>query len=358
MGYGVRQFSCWFMVLFLYAEMSCAAIHLELLGEVRLPTGLKFKNSEVGGLSAISYFPEKMVYYALSDDRSQRQPARYYTLTLDGPPWEGTNNPVKIEGVTFLLAGTGVPFCSGSVDPEGIVVTRTGEIMVSSEGVAKNGISPFIALYNSEGKQLRELHLPKSFLPSADGTQGVRDNLGLEALALSIDEKLVITASENALVQDGVKATPETSSPSRLLVLDIGTGHPVAENIYSVDPVPETPHPKGAFSVHGLAELLALPWEENGYFALERAYAKGKGMNIRLYHTTIEPRGDSGERLLLSKELVLNFDDLKIALDNLEGMTFGPLLSDGRRSLVVISDNNFSKDQFTQILIFALSEDV
>jgi hypothetical protein len=36
-------------------------------------------------------------------------------------------------------------------------------------------------------------------------------------------------------------------------------------------------------------------------------------------------------------------------------MTIGPDLSDGRRSLVLVSDNNFAASQFTQFLLFALN---
>ena len=45
---------------------------------------------------------------------------------------------------------------------------------------------------------------------------------------------------------------------------------------------------------------------------------------------------------------------LGIPLDNVEGMTLGPLLPDGRRALVLVSDNNFASSQFTQLLLFAL----
>jgi len=37
-----------------------------------------------------------------------------------------------------------------------------------------------------------------------------------------------------------------------------------------------------------------------------------------------------------------------------EGMTFGPRLPDGRRSVVLVSDDNFAATQFTQFMVFAL----
>ena len=54
------------------------------------------------------------------------------------------------------------------------------------------------------------------------------------------------------------------------------------------------------------------------------------------------------------KTLLLDLDDLGIPLDNVEGMTFGPRLPDGRRSVVLVSDDNFAASQFTQFLLFAL----
>jgi hypothetical protein len=52
---------------------------------------------------------------------------------------------------------------------------------------------------------------------------------------------------------------------------------------------------------------------------------------------------------------LLNLDALGLPLDNVEGMAFGPDLPDGRRSLVLVSDNNFAPAQFTQFLLFAVS---
>jgi hypothetical protein len=41
-------------------------------------------------------------------------------------------------------------------------------------------------------------------------------------------------------------------------------------------------------------------------------------------------------------------------LDNIEGITLGPTLPDGRRSVVMVSDDNFSPTQITQVLLFAM----
>jgi hypothetical protein len=43
-------------------------------------------------------------------------------------------------------------------------------------------------------------------------------------------------------------------------------------------------------------------------------------------------------------------------IDNFEGMTLGPKLSDGRRTLILVSDDNFVREQKTQFLLFAIKE--
>jgi hypothetical protein len=56
----------------------------------------------------------------------------------------------------------------------------------------------------------------------------------------------------------------------------------------------------------------------------------------------------------VKKELLLNSTSLGIFIDNLEGICRGPKLPDGRESLVMVVDNNFSPNQRSQVLVFAL----
>ena len=61
----------------------------------------------------------------------------------------------------------------------------------------------------------------------------------------------------------------------------------------------------------------------------------------------------------VQKELLFDLADLGLPLDNVEGISFGPKLADGRQSIVLVSDNNFSGTQFTQFLAFAIDlEDI
>jgi 3-phytase len=86
---------------------------------------------------------------------------------------------------------------------------------------------------------------------------------------------------------------------------------------------------------------------------MERSFSVGApqtGNTIKLYKVALTGPSSRPAR----KTLLLNLDTLGIPLDNVEGMTLGPRLPDGRRALVLVSDNNFAAAQFTQFLLFAL----
>jgi hypothetical protein len=53
--------------------------------------------------------------------------------------------------------------------------------------------------------------------------------------------------------------------------------------------------------------------------------------------------------LLLDLSSLRNDDGSVLALDNVEGITLGPLV-DGKRTLILASDNNFNPAQFTQFI--------
>ncbi|HEY9729781.1 MAG TPA: esterase-like activity of phytase family protein, partial [Chroococcales cyanobacterium] len=56
-------------------------LSLDFLGDYQLPK-TKYKDTPVGGLSALTYDRQRNKFYALSDDRSAFAPARFYTLGL------------------------------------------------------------------------------------------------------------------------------------------------------------------------------------------------------------------------------------------------------------------------------------
>jgi hypothetical protein len=56
----------------------------------------------------------------------------------------------------------------------------------------------------------------------------------------------------------------------------------------------------------------------------------------------------------MTKTLLVDLPSTVDPLDNVEGVTLGPKLPDGRQSLLLVSDDNFSPQQITQFVAFAM----
>ncbi len=192
---------------------------------------------------------------------------------------------------------------------------------------------------------------------------GIRNNLAFESLTVTPSQNYLFTATENALVPDGAIATLSNGSPSRIISYNTATGKPAAEYLYLTDKVAEPSTTVDGFTTNGIVDLLAI--DDNHLLSLERSFSVGAGNTIKLYEVSLEGADNISNINSLStvditnikpvqKELLLDFDKLNITLDNIEGLTFGPDLPDGRRSLIVVSDNNFSSSQFTQVLAFSV----
>ncbi|MFW6295974.1 MAG: esterase-like activity of phytase family protein [Halothece sp.] len=352
----------------LFPELS-----LEFLGEYQLPK-TQFKDTPVGGLSGITYDQQKGRLYAVSDDRSERAPARFYTLNLILNENTPTIETIDIENVTFLKNEQGQTYPQGTIDSEGIALSPRGTVFISSEGDMTQGILPFIKEYDLEtGEVQQQLRIPDRFLPNTDPEQtepqGIQNNLGFEHLTINNvglggatgDPFRLFTATESSLIQDGIPTTTQDEARIRFLHYVIGPiGSPllVAEHLYLLDPS------RSDTLNNGLTELLALPQEGN-FLSLERTFGL-TGFGAKLYEVAISNatdtsrveslNGELGELQPLRKKLLLDLSTLGIELDNLEGMTLGPRLSDGRQTLIAISDDNFNNIQVNQFLLFALNQ--
>ena len=118
--------------------------------------------------------------------------------------------------------------------------------------------------------------------------------------------------------------------------------------------------PPTAFSVNGLVELL--PLNNQFLLAMERSFSVGVGNSVALRLVGLPGADDvSGLDSLIGADVesvteaeVLDLTTLGLTLDNLEGMTFGPRLANGRRSLLIVSDNSSTPGQVSQFLLFAV----
>ena len=62
------------------ATPDASAVAVRVLGVKAFPSDLEFQSTLVGGLSGIDYDPTTDSWIAISDDRSDNNPARYYEL--------------------------------------------------------------------------------------------------------------------------------------------------------------------------------------------------------------------------------------------------------------------------------------
>jgi len=346
--------------LFLALATSAVAHEMpkpELIGAFTLPTGLKIGGVEFGGISGLDYDPRADVYYAISDDRSENAPARFYKLKLaiDG---SGMQSLDILETVT-LLDKAGKPFALKDVDPESIRFnTATGTIYWSSEG-DRNG-RPVVGEAKTDGSFIREFALPEAYIPDEGRTRGIRNNLSFESLTITPDGKTLLAGTENALVQDGDKATLDHGSRSRIIAFDLASGNVTAQYAYDTGPIFTKATEPPFWNDNGMSEFVA---DGNDLLTVERSFAMGVGNRITLYRASFDgasnvkdvPSLASEPVTPLSKQLLLQLDegDFGLDIDNIEAVTFGPVV-DGKRTLVLASDNNFSHGQVSQFIALKL----
>jgi len=310
-----------------------------------------FDGTNVGGISGLTYDASRDVYYGLVDNEGTR-PARFYTLRL--PTEDSRLGKPRILDVTTLKDESGQPFTGANFDGEGIALTPEGELLISSE------TEPTIRRFALDGTFLGELPVPDRFL--VQGGQG-QPNQTFESLSLSPNGQSLFTANEGYLSADG--ETADGSDRIRILRYENSTrdGFVPAEEFYYL-----------ADSGLGVVDIVAL--SEDELLVMERGFQAGAGNTVRIYRVSLDGAKDISnvESLAASnvepvqKELLVDLSDCppdgaKAApgavqanplLDNFEALTLGPVLPDGRQSLVLVSDDNFNKSQTTRVILLAV----
>ena len=347
------------------APARSAPLPFTYLGQVDLPPGFSFDGTTVGGLSGISYDPGRQLYYVISDDRSDKNPARFYTVRIAFPD----NKLASVEWVatTPLLDGAGQPFPpltpdSIPPDPEGIAFDeRRQQLYWSSEGERITDdpahpqlLNPWLRVARLDGAFRGDFALPSVLDVSADET-GARQNHALEGLTLTPDGTTLWAAMEAPGFNDGEPPTEAHGALTRTTRFDVETGKATAEFAYPLDPVTS-----GAKGDNGLSDLVAL--DNDNFLVIERGY--GTHVVVRIYRASIGGADDvlgtpsltGAPPKAMTKTLVADLSTQPEIrhLDNVEGITLGPKLSDGRQSVVLVTDDNFSPTQLTQFYAFAL----
>jgi 3-phytase len=321
---------------------------------------------DVGGLSGAFYDERRGVLYAVSDDRAR---PRLVTFAVEvAPALRVTPRDVIPLERPHTRAR--------SLDAEGVAPAPGGHLFVSSEGNAADpgAPAPGIYEYTRDGRFVRSLPLPRRYLGSQDGS-GMRDNGAFEGLTSSPDGKRLFAAIESSLRQDGADADFERGAVVRLLAYELPVLGPPREYAYRTDPLQRPDTFGDASGEAGVAAILAL--DAKALLVLERGFVRettGAGARsantIRIYRVALDSRAEiTGRTSLLDRppaavlEKTLVLDGASIAaglsaplrsLENFEAMTFGPRLPDGRPTLLLISDDNFSERQVTAVVVLAM----
>jgi len=377
------------ILLIVFLIPACAhELRLEYLADQNLASGIDVGGTEFGGISALAGTGDKNngnSFLALSDDRSEKAPARWYQTKISVTGSGDGKTPAQVilapgRPVT-MVNFDGKPFPKGSIDPEAMVVMSDGRVFVSSEGDMNQDprIDPAVFLAADDGRVMKTLDVPQVFLPEKSGkqTRGVRNNGAFESMTVTPDGKTLLVAAELPLIQDGEIPDYSRGGLVRMVRYRLDPGGIVADGqfVYELSPVkPWPPEPNAKPHLNGLVEMFYMPSGE--LLAMERAgvnQADGSyRTRVRLWQVDLDGATDvSGMESLKStgalplraarKRLVLDLDEIlpKLSvgfqsLDNLEAIHVGPDLPDGTKTLILVSDNNFNASQRTQVLLFAV----
>lgn len=258
-------------------------------------------------------------------------------------------------------------------DPEGLALGPAGTLFISDE------YGPLVDEFSVEGKRLRHLPVPARFSidkPSQNAgeeeplTKGRIPNRGFEGLEITPDATELWAILQSPLMQDigevgsdGKRKLKKERIGTNIRTLRMGLdGVRKGEYVYALDD-----------ATMGVNDLLAVDGKR--FLVIERDGRAGdhsRGKRIMLADFSKATDVSAIERLPASKlppEIVparkREFIDLlnpawKIDLahmpEKIEALTWGPKLPDGRRSLVVVSDNDLRADQDTFVWVFAVSE--
>jgi hypothetical protein len=346
---------------------------LKLLNSIEIPFDTQFQNTKVGGLSGIDYDSKKDLYYIICDDRSMFNDSRFYTARI--PLIENKIQSIDFQRVITLKNENETAFGSWnttpdtSADPEEIRYNpRTNTLIWSNEGsrivlgdkqVLQNPSLNFIDL---KGNFLSTVTLPEN-LKMKRTEKGPRNNGTLEGITFDPQFKTIYTITEEPLFEDGEQSSTSNGGLIRFYQFDVRTKKNTAQFGYKLEPIALESSPKGSFAVNGISAIQY--FKKNQLLVVERSYSTGtQGCTIKLFLCDLTKATNvknfdslqSGELQFAFKKLILNMDDLGIFIDNIEGITFGPELANGNKSLIFISDNNFSENQKTQVFLFEVLE--
>ncbi len=336
-----------------------------------MPIGEQFKGTSVGGLSGIDHDAKNDRYFLISDDPSQFSTARVYTANINIK--NNKIDTVLINGIIPILQENGKEYPKyGTVkslkaDGESVRFNPLkNELIWSNEGerLFKNGdsliIQPALTFISADGKFLDTIPLPKGF-HFTKGENGPRKNALFEGVTFADNYRTLYASLEEPLYQDGRSAAYGFGGAiTRILKFDTKSKRNTAQYAYNLGELPVEPTVQSDWNLNGISEILAI--NNHTLLVMERAWAKGHDDHtfVKLFLVDLNeaenvinnPSFSKNPPKVLKKKLLFDFDTIDKHIDNFEGVTFGPNLPNGNKTLIFCVDNNFSKTQTQQFFLF------
>lgn len=360
-----------FSTIFLILLTSCGGLkinselpyQLEFLDEYIIPKNIVMDSVLIGGLSDLDF--DGKYFYTVND--IPRDPIIYkmdIVILNDRIDTIQFVESIKIKHKSKKTKQL-------VFDSEGLNYNfETETFTLSSEGSINRKKDPFIAEIDKEGNVNKFYKIPDYFLSSNE--KGLRNNGAFEGLSRSMDKKGIWMATELPMISDG--PTPKiykTTSPVRFTYFNKKTLKPEKQFIYILGRLRKMPLlPFGINGVSGILEI-----EPNQFLVIERAFSAGhgnRGNRIMIYLINSKNATNSLDQFILKskigksiipaeKNVIFDFNSIKKKLshkfaDNIEGIAFGPKLSNGNQSIILISDNNFNtySEQINQVILMEL----
>lgn len=329
---------------------------LNFLDEYILEDQLKIGKHEVGGLSGIDYDGK---HFVLISDHSKNPVIYKIDISIEDQ---------NVKDIQFLEAKILKCDSIKSFDTESIrFLAPEHQYLITTEGNINNDDDPFILKADADGKCTKTFSLPKYFKANAEG--GPRHNGVFEGLTLDKEKTGFWIINELPLRRDGKKPKLiNTNSPLRLTHYQLDSSTPDIQLSYDLDRLIK--FPLLPFGLNGATEILQI--DNKHLLVLERAYSAGhksKGNRIKIFLVDISgqqnllnvstlkdhKKQNLNKKLLFDSKLMRKQLSYKF-IDNIEGMSFGPDLNNGNKSLILVSDNNFNVfgNQINQFLLLEL----
>lgn len=345
---------------------------IKYIGHYQIPYNMQYSATAVGGLSGIDYDQKNDQYYLICDDRSDKNPARYYTAKI----WlqhHGIDS-IAFTGVHFMRQANGTVYPDNkqnrflTPDPEAIrfnplnrqlIWTSEGERIIHEKDTVL--ADPSIVSIRTSGEYINRYVLPENLSMHAF-EKGPRRNGVLEGMSFADNYRSLFVSTEEPLYEDGPQAdVTDNNAFIRIYKFDVKSRTNTAQYAYKLAPVAYPAVPESAFKVNGVPDILSIG--HNQLLMIERSFSTGRlACTIKLFIADLTDATDVSNRALsdgppfrpASKKLLLNMDDLGVYTDNIEGVTFGPPLANGHKTLLFIADNNFNPLQKSQLLLFEI----